>query len=221
MLSSVQGLVFFFGAPLLLKESPKWKNLFGLIISIIGLNFILSSRTAVNAPIAGVSILASKSILFGVCSGVFGGIAYLLMARCRKTDCNEVISFYWAVPSLLMQLLIIFYGHNQPIDSTYSHNFTITNTKISNLIWLCAFLGGVLTAVSQILLAEAYRYGNVVLLSLITYLGPLINLIADLIFGKILFNDNLMIGVLLIIFGSGVFPLLNPTSLRLVINRLY
>jgi hypothetical protein len=36
-------------------------------------------------------------------------------------------------------------------------------------------------AVSQILLAEAYRYGNVVLLSLITYLGPLINLMADLI----------------------------------------
>jgi drug/metabolite transporter (DMT)-like permease len=212
MLSSVQGLVFFCGAPFLLKERLKWQNLIGLIFSIIGLNFVIISRNSTSIFKLEQSIIESRSILYGLLSGIFGGIAYLFMVRCRRTNCPEVIAFYWAVPSLILQIFLVFY-----LSADYKNKFSIYSylvNNITNIIWFCALLGGILTATSQLLLAESYRHGNAVLLTLITYLGPLINLSVDVISGKILLNYNLKIGFFLIVFGSGVFPLFSPKTLK-------
>jgi drug/metabolite transporter (DMT)-like permease len=219
MLSSVQGFVFFFGAPILLNESRRWNNLIGLVLSIIGLNYILISRMPLAGQANGITEISNESLLFGIASGIFGGIAYLFMARCRKTNSPEVIAFYWAVPSFLLQLVLLFYGHNAHGGHFYS--IADTELQLPNSIWLYAFGGGSLTALSQILLSESYKHGNVVLLTLITYLGPLINILADVVFGKVIFSANLLVGVFLIVFGSGVFPLLSQASFRSALFKFY
>jgi drug/metabolite transporter (DMT)-like permease len=212
MLSSIQGLVFFFGAPILLNESPRWRNLTGLLLSILGLNFILSSRAATVALVGANSVTIGKSMLFGILSGFFGGIAYLFMVRCRKTDCSEVIAFYWAVPSLILQLALLYNGSfKSESNSNFYHQL-----GVPEIVWICAVCGGILTVISQLVLAEAYSYGNVVLITLITYLGPIINLSVDVFIGKILLSTNLLIGVFLIIFGSGIFPILNRETLFVI-----
>lgn len=171
-------------APLVLREKPRPDVLAAVLVSFIGICFIVNPEGVMGLfGVAGVhaSIVSSVDGLLALLGGILASIAVLAIKKLRETDTSPVI-----------YLAQCFFGVLVFGFPTAAGSFAFPPVT-----WLILAAIGGLATIAQLLMTHAYRHVPATEGSLLSFLMPVVNVIlGTAIFGETMHS--------LALIGSGV-----------------
>lgn len=171
-------------APILCAQSTPISHWLGVIGSLLGLYLLGSPSSAAFTSLG--SILATVS-------GLFGGLAMLMVARTRKAYRPETIMFHWTLVNLVAYCL--FLSVRSPVWPS------------EPAAWGYLLSAGLAAAWSQYFMAYSYQRAPASLVACLTYLGPVLSLAVDVIVFKLHYPVTSLLGAGLILGFGCFFPL--------------
>ncbi len=201
------GLVFilFFSTPIFIPLIARvWlgvklvPRLFtGLGIALVGMFFIIN-------PGNGTFHLGLLSVLFGA---ILAGVSTLGVRVLHRTDSIKAINFAYFFIGLLCSLLYVILTGRYQVETLNVH------------VLLVFLLLGVLAYIFQLFVLQALRYAPSRLLSPFSYSSSLFSFGIEVVFLHMIPSAWNLLGVLLVIFGTGLNVFLFPKNDTLKITK--
>ncbi len=179
LLQGVQGIVVALLAPRFLKQSTSWLSFLAILLGFMGLALLVGGGKSGNYE--------GKAL--ALASGIFAGLAYLVLSKERNKHSPEIISFYWCLVSLLAVTTLLLYG-NVPLPQ-------------QTLTVLPLLAGGIVASIAQWLTTVAYQKAPAVYVSATTYLIPVFCLVGEAVFFRKTISPQTIMASALIL-GSGI-----------------
>lgn len=186
-------------APLLARQRVGWFSWIAIAGSLLGM--CLLTPIDVGSP----SLLFFNSsqltgLFLASLSGLFCGLAYLMIARTGGKYSMTNVMFTWCLASIALHIGIFF--------------FVSIHWPQTPKIWLLLLGAGVIATISQRMMTKAFQIAPAAKVAAISYLGPVLNLVFD----SVLFDMNPSLqqktGALIIVACGVGLPLLSQERLK-------
>lgn len=164
----------------------------------------------VVAAFVGATLLVAPNLssirieaVLGLLSAVFAAMAYVTVKRLSRTESSETIVFYFTMYGTLMSLVALTVAaFLQPEE--YALSVVVPPLMdLRNLAYLCGV--GISATLGQLFLTSAYAIERASVVSIFSYLNPLLSYVIGLIFfGEIPSWSSLLGGFLVLAGCAGV-----------------
>lgn len=192
LLQGVQGLVVAALAPFLLGQRTGWLSWAAIGGGLLGLRLSLSRAMEPG--------IAWQGRALALASGVFAGIAYLLLSAVRGRHRPDTISFYWCLMSLALTGALAWFLHTPlALDGPA-------------LPWLLG--AGLAGSFAQWFTTLAYETAPAALVASTSYLIPLFSLAWEVAAQGRQLNGQIWIGAALILLSGMGLPFLQSSRSR-------
>lgn len=178
-------------APLLAGQRSPLFHWFGVLGSFAGL-FLLGQSANGSVPAVGA--------LLAVLSGLFGGLAMLMVARARKNYSPDSIMFHWTIANCLAYAGYFF--------------FTPPTFPSLALTWGVLVVTGLGAAASQYLTAVSYQRSSASFVACLSYLTPIFSLVIDACIFGFSFSRSAILGAALVLGFGLVLPILGGKKMH-------
>ena len=169
-------------AAMFLGEKIRFVRLSALLLGLVGVMLILSTRlTVLDAEVT--SRLETIGALAALMAAIFSALAQVFARKLVATETTGSIVFYFSIMSSTLALLTLPFG------------WTIPNAQQASLLVGAGLLGGV----GQILLTESYRFAEVAVIAPFEYCSIILALLVGYFIFDELPTGIMLIGVALII----------------------
>lgn len=178
----------------LLKHKVTRQNIFSLVGCAFGMLLLTVQAFGERISLAGFALAAA--------SGVFAGLAYLMVVWSGESHHPKKIVWAWFWPNFLVVLTLL--------------GFLDLRWPTQGLTWFALFIAGAGTAAAQYFTILAYQRGRSALVASLSYLGPAMSFAVDAAVFRLHFTALHVVGFALIVIFGGIWPL--STSGRDVIS---
>lgn len=169
-------------AAMFLGEKIRFVRLSALLLGLVGVMLILSTRlTVLDAEVT--SRLETIGALAALMAAIFSALAQVFARKLVATETTGSIVFYFSIMSSTLALLTLPFG------------WTIPNAQQASLLIGAGLLGGV----GQILLTESYRFAEVAVIAPFEYCSIILALLVGYFIFDELPTNIMLVGVALII----------------------
>ena len=167
-------------APIFLKQKNDKKAWIAIIGALVGLFFLFEPRLTDAVPYGRALALAA---------GFFSALAYIMIARAGRSNSPNCVIFYFCVTATVVHsVLFLFIDTSWPTD-----HFT----------WFLLFAIGLLGSLAQVFLTMSYQRSPAALNSAVSYLQPVLNMFAGILFFAVIPDNRAFFGAA-IVFAFGV-----------------
>ena len=185
LLNAGSGVFIVALAPLFLRRSSTRQQWLGVLGSVVGLSLLVSARP--------IELHSGLGLLLGTLSGLFGGIAYLFVARSGARHSPEKIALHWTITNVAVFGIILALVPAQWPQSVR--------------VWILIVAAGLLAAWAKYLTAIAYQRSPAAHIACLSYLGPALSVLLDLWLFHIHFPQTAVAGIILILVFGIFIPL--------------
>lgn len=172
-------------APFLTGQKSPLFHWLGVLGSFGGLYLLGHSASGANSAIGS---------FFALLSGLFGGLAMLMVARARKNYSPESIMLHWTVANVIAYAGFFFFI--PPVLPTVGG------------AWVVLILTGVAAAGSQYLTAISYQRSSASFVACLSYLTPVLSLALDAIVFGFSFSRSALLGAAMVLGFGLILPLM-------------
>ncbi len=174
-------------APFLLNERLNKLQLIFVIMAFIGVLFVIQPDQSMFSPIA----------LISLSSGLLAATAMICVRKLKDTDPPIRITFYFTAFVCLASIPLMW-----PV-------FTIpTGMQLIKLIYI-----GISTTFGQVLMANAYRFGNAAIIAPFSYAAVIGSYVVGILLFSEIPNTYSIIGAVIVVL-SGIFIMLSTKKLQ-------
>lgn len=166
-------------APFFLRQKNSKKVWIAIFGAIVGLFFLFEPRLTDAMPYGRALALTA---------GLFSSLAYIMIARAGRSNSPNCVIFYFCVTAFVVHCVLFFF-----IDTAWPKD------KITMLL-----MGGmgVLGSLAQVFLTMSYQRSPAALNSAVSYLQPVLNMFAGMLFFTMIPDTKAFIGAgIVLIFG--------------------
>lgn len=145
-------------SPMIAKQRVHSMNWLAITGSILGL-YMMCANEKVDGSVLGTAL--------AIASGLFGALAYLMIARTKSAYATSQIMMTWFLSAATAHLLVFcFYKVTWPTSSD---------------VWLLLLLAGLAASLSQHLTTYAFQRAPASQIASLSYLAPVLSLFIDMI----------------------------------------
>jgi drug/metabolite transporter (DMT)-like permease len=174
-------------APYLLAQRTNRACWVGALGSFAGLFLLTPSGQGGSGPALGAFL--------AILSGLFGGLAFMMVARRRGKCSIESVMLHWGVANLIAYSgFLFFFPPTWPAGSA---------------AWSALMLAGLAGAGSQYFTAVAYRKAPAALAACLCYLSPVLAIVCDAYLFNVKFGASALVGGAIVLFFGIGLPLAN------------
>lgn len=179
-------------APLLAFQRTPLRDWLGVLFSLFGLFLITSAKFQFAGQTIGFAL--------GIFSGMASAIGYLMVARTRGKYGPETVMLHWTLVNL----------------TAFSLYFMLSPPHWPQVsaAWIALVVTGLTAASAQYLTAKAYQNAPASLVACLTYLSPVISVVVDIVYFKIPFQTQALVGIFIVLIFGATMPLLRRRQER-------
>lgn len=180
-------------APLALKQRNGKRVWLAIAGALVGLFLLFEPRLTDGLPYGRLLALAA---------GFFSALAYVMIARAGRSNSPNTVIFYFCVTALAFHLLLFLaFGVVWPVKA---------------LTWVMLLGAGVFGSFAQVYLTKAYQNAPAALASAVSYLGPVLNLLAGIVFFARVPDGRAFAGAAIVLVFGVILPFVKLPATRAV-----
>jgi drug/metabolite transporter (DMT)-like permease len=180
-------------APLFLKQKNDKKARIAIFGALVGLFFLFEPRLTDGLPYGRALALAA---------GFFSALAYIMIARAGRSNSPNCVIFYFCITATVVHCVLFLF-----IDTVW---------PTEPLTWLLLFAIGVLGSMAQVFLTMSYQRSPAALNSAVSYLQPVLNMIAGIIFFAVIPDNKAFLGAAIVFVFGVALPFVRMPHRKLV-----
>lgn len=178
-------------APFFLGQKNSKKVWVAIVGALVGLFFLFEPRVNDAMPYGRALALAA---------GLFSSLAYIMIARAGRSNSPNCVIFYFCVTAFVVHSILFF--------------FVETAWPADHITWLLLAAMGVLGSMAQVFLTMSYQRSPAALNSAVSYLQPVLNMFAGMLFFTMIPDRRAFTGAAIVLIFGVALPFVRMPKKR-------